>query len=443
MDMSSVDFNEELSSIIEFSRSDSSAFKLRKNRGGSFKHEINRIPSMPKLFYSVSSVATQADMDNQTVTAERKDYKYRNQMEPDVESQIISIEIDLCTESASDIKSLTRSAPIRIKNYPAVSDKEVACVKVNDLVAFRNCLSFQLEAAKAAANIILNNAENKSGNSTGGDLKARKMVLRMSARNMHRLQKNQETQSDCFKYELETAKVEDQIEINISADSEPKPESPFYHAAEEWNQNSSEYLNSSFHNNNFYLCAPNNAENKVEPVVEPENEKKEEVEEAKSEEIPIDVKLENKCEEKPVDVSEPLESKPEVMSRSERLKLMLEQERLILESAKKKKSKKYNSSSGSSTKRKLKKAASFSKNDRNSNAAADEAKSQVAYKKLNKRPTFKLKSNKVHSSTVRKRGYINSNLLKGLEDRFALSTSSFVKFNRLVDEKPFEGFLSN
>ncbi|CAF0824560.1 unnamed protein product [Brachionus calyciflorus] len=105
--------------------------------------EINRIPSVKKPIYSVSTIATQADMDKGTIVAERKDFKYRNQDMSDVESQILSIELD-CYASVGDW--CTNSKINQGQNL-----KSSASVTVNDYVAFKNCLNFQLQAAKAMA----------------------------------------------------------------------------------------------------------------------------------------------------------------------------------------------------------------------------------------------------------------------------------------------------
>jgi hypothetical protein len=156
--------------------------------------EINRIPSMRRTKYSVSTIATQADMEKGSIIAERKDFKYRNQEMSDVESQILSIEVDLGSEvgggiygsinssdwynnnrrfnlnptnnysnntnnnnnnnaaslalvpSTSKLSTLTNSFKDRF-----VSDrKECASVIVNDYSAFKNCLNFQLQAARAS-----------------------------------------------------------------------------------------------------------------------------------------------------------------------------------------------------------------------------------------------------------------------------------------------------
>ena len=147
--------------------------------------EINRIPSLKRTKYSVSTIATQADMEKGSILAERKDYKYRNQEMSDVESQILSIEVDLGSETAynnsdwygnneslrrfgapssnpysnnnqicvlqplsSKLSSLTNSFKDR---FVAARRKDCgASVTVNDYSAFKNCLNFQLQAARAA-----------------------------------------------------------------------------------------------------------------------------------------------------------------------------------------------------------------------------------------------------------------------------------------------------
>ena len=133
-------------------------------------YEINRIPSMKRPVYSVSTVATQADMDKGTISAERKDFKYRNQDMSDVESQILSIEVDLCSDAYASIADwyqvnnssikLNSSATgnqISIKPSTATGSikdrylsarKELASVTVNDYVAFKNCLNMQLQTAR-------------------------------------------------------------------------------------------------------------------------------------------------------------------------------------------------------------------------------------------------------------------------------------------------------
>lgn len=133
-------------------------------------YEISRIPSMKRPVYSVSTVATQADMDKGTISAERKDFKYRNQDMSDVESQILSIEVDLCSDAYASIadwyhvnnsvklnpsaasnqisfgKSNTTTGSIKDRYLSA--RKELASVTVNDYVAFKNCLNMQLQTAR-------------------------------------------------------------------------------------------------------------------------------------------------------------------------------------------------------------------------------------------------------------------------------------------------------
>lgn len=110
-------------------------------------YEISRIHSLKKPVYSVSTIATQADMDRGTILAERKDYKYRNQDMSDVESQILSIEVD-CYASMADWCSGKLNENLKVLSPRS---KELASVTVNDYVAFKNCLNFQLQAAKAMA----------------------------------------------------------------------------------------------------------------------------------------------------------------------------------------------------------------------------------------------------------------------------------------------------
>ena len=128
--------------------------------------EINRIPSFKKPKYSVSTIATQADMDKGSVIAERKDFKYRNQEMSDVESQILSIEVDLCSDIYSSIADWCQTKNSSNNNQQVVASsqpnpyadrvisaarQDFASVTVNDYVAFKNCLNFQLQAARAAA----------------------------------------------------------------------------------------------------------------------------------------------------------------------------------------------------------------------------------------------------------------------------------------------------
>lgn len=139
-------------------------------------YEINRIPSIRKQKYSISTVATQADMDKGSIIAERKDYKYRNQEMSDVESQVLSIEVDLCSDAYASIADwralnncINNSNKINNLGATAISTygnnssselvltsnqdrflsarKELASVTVNDYVAFKNSLNLQLQTA--------------------------------------------------------------------------------------------------------------------------------------------------------------------------------------------------------------------------------------------------------------------------------------------------------
>jgi hypothetical protein len=126
--------------------------KLRRSIKKSF--EINRISSLRKNKYSISTVATQADLDKGSITVERKETKYRNQELSDVESQILGIElIDVCSDayvSINDWASLKKRNN-QLKNSVKYNDRllspriELATVKVNDYVAFKNCMNYELE----------------------------------------------------------------------------------------------------------------------------------------------------------------------------------------------------------------------------------------------------------------------------------------------------------
>lgn len=139
--------------------------------------EINRIPSVKKPIYSVSTIATQADMDKGTISAERKDYKYRNQDMSDVESQILSIELD-CYASVGDWGAC--------KANQVQNSRSSASVTVNDYVAFKNCLNFQLQAAKAMANKMENKIESPIVHEFNTDSKnhpiKNRMVVRISSK---------------------------------------------------------------------------------------------------------------------------------------------------------------------------------------------------------------------------------------------------------------------
>lgn len=140
--------------------------------------EINRIPSVKKPIYSVSTIATQADMDKGTISAERKDYKYRNQDMSDVESQILSIELD-CYASVGDWGAC--------KVNHSQNSKSSASVTVNDYVAFKNCLNFQLQAAKAMASKPDNKIESPIVHEFNSDAKnhpiKNRMIVRISSKN--------------------------------------------------------------------------------------------------------------------------------------------------------------------------------------------------------------------------------------------------------------------
>jgi len=157
-------------------------------------YEINRIPSIKKQRYSVSTVATQADMDRGSILAERKDFKYRNQELSDVESQILSIEMDLCSDaygtSVNDWQSKKNNLGLvrkdsnnyghyssnegeqentcvafvnndkQIQNTFGNTNRELASVTVNDYMAFKNCLNMHLKTAKENFNNNNNNNNN-------------------------------------------------------------------------------------------------------------------------------------------------------------------------------------------------------------------------------------------------------------------------------------------
>jgi hypothetical protein len=139
--------------------------------------EINRIPSIKRHKYSVSTIATQADMDKGSIMAERKDFKYRNQDHSDVESQILSIEVDLCSDVYASIADWYNLKNNNNPNLAVQNDKmntymdkflsarkELASVTVNDYMAFQNCLNFQLQAAREAAVATAQSNKNEINN---------------------------------------------------------------------------------------------------------------------------------------------------------------------------------------------------------------------------------------------------------------------------------------
>lgn len=109
------------------------------------KVEINRIPSdKPKIKYSVSSVATQVDMNQNSLIAERKDYMYRNQELSDVESQILSIEVlDFCNDATNNS---TNDTSYNCTGSLTKTSNAKASIKINDLKAFKNSIRLVKEA---------------------------------------------------------------------------------------------------------------------------------------------------------------------------------------------------------------------------------------------------------------------------------------------------------
>lgn len=154
-------------------------------------YEISRIPSLKKNIYSVSTIATQAEMDKGTILAERKDYKYRNQEMSDVESQILSIEVD-CYASIVDWCKLNNPSVANafngyITSNPNLnqqvkdSSKELASVTVNDYAAFKNCLNFQLQAASAMSKPICPNEADLDKSQDFQSQLNNRMIVRISS----------------------------------------------------------------------------------------------------------------------------------------------------------------------------------------------------------------------------------------------------------------------
>lgn len=126
---------------------DSKENSLIKKKEFSSQLEINRIPSNKKKNkYSVATIATQVDMNLNSLICERKDFMYRNQELSDVESQILGIEIiDMCNDNVST-KNLNRTdSSIRIVDHSFLST-EKAIIKINDYSAFKN--SVRLNSSK-------------------------------------------------------------------------------------------------------------------------------------------------------------------------------------------------------------------------------------------------------------------------------------------------------
>jgi hypothetical protein len=106
---------------------------LIKKKEFNSKLEINRIPSeRKKNRYSVATVATQADMSKNTIIAERTEIMYRNQESSDVESQILSIEVqDKCNDQYSSITSDLKQS---------ITMNGIASIKIDLKTALKNSL---------------------------------------------------------------------------------------------------------------------------------------------------------------------------------------------------------------------------------------------------------------------------------------------------------------
>lgn len=107
--------------------------KLIKKKEFNSKLEINRIPSeRKKNRYSVATVATQADMSKNTIIAERTEIMYRNQESSDVESQILSIEVqDKCNDQYSSITNDLKQS---------ITMNGIASIKIDLKTALKNSL---------------------------------------------------------------------------------------------------------------------------------------------------------------------------------------------------------------------------------------------------------------------------------------------------------------
>lgn len=166
--------NNELNNLNEIKNE--KHFNLQTPYKGSF--EISRIPSLNKNKYCISTVATQADLDKGTIMAERKDTQYRNQEFSDVESQIVSIEFDVCSDvygSGADLNYLknniiSRNSAKIIGNPIGPYDRfisprrELASAKVNDYIAFKNCINLGFEPEADAIKEL--NIKDQNGNFT-------------------------------------------------------------------------------------------------------------------------------------------------------------------------------------------------------------------------------------------------------------------------------------
>ena len=174
--------------------------------------EVNRIPSINKKKFCVSTIGTQADMDKGSIIAERKDVKYRNQEWSDVESQILSIELDVCSETygnigdwcttnlpntntnRNDLIKANKNPIATVSNSITYNDifisarKELASVRVNDYVAFKNCLNSEFENKALSeeknkiAGVIKNNLDSEILNPAAlSPQKNQRMMFRISS----------------------------------------------------------------------------------------------------------------------------------------------------------------------------------------------------------------------------------------------------------------------
>lgn len=400
-------------------------------------HEINRIPSLRRLVYSVSSVATQADADNGTFFVERKDFKYRNQKDPDVESQIISIEIDLNSDVNENVNGrLTSNMPVLFT--PNAQDKQqIAYVRVTDLAAFKNCLNFQLEAARAATSMVLKREIKSSSPSLFETLRPKKMILKVSARDFRRFQENSSSEEEA---KLSSSRKQTSIVtkfVNYLNKSSQSQSTELSSSTQE------DYKETSIHQN-FYLA--NNTSPPHLPCKNPlmsldnknyvkhqdPNKIYNQVETSNGEES-RNVSSKETLDEKPVhteisiqkansisNVSSSCSSKEIInntqrqeicLNRNEKIRKMLEEEKMILDAARKSKS-------------------SIMK----STASRRESMNHNSLNSINKPKRLLFFSNKKSATieTTQKRkchNYINSSFLFDLERRFKCSSmSKSIKF---------------
>ena len=128
--------------------------KINDENRKNIKSEINRISSFKRTKYSTCTVATQADLDSGSCYAERKEFKFRNQERPDVESQIIGIDMDLYSDiyaSLSDIQHFDLHNTANFANI--ISNKnEYTKVKVNEYTAYINSQNLNKKTSKMCQN---------------------------------------------------------------------------------------------------------------------------------------------------------------------------------------------------------------------------------------------------------------------------------------------------